>query len=887
MGSFNLETAIATWRQFHAYRRVFLNDDLDELERHLRDFVTHQQAQGHDDEAAFRLAVDNMGDFEGGRAEYEKVYWGKHRRQHTLTHELYWRLSMFKNYLKIAVRNFIKQKGYSLINVAGLALGGVCCLFIYLFVQNELRTDTFHAQGDRIYRVVRVVEDDDGLNRVGITSAPFRDALADHFPDMIEQATRLMPSDGVVTIGDDQFLEQRLSIADANFFQVFSYPLLAGDPETVLARPNTMVLSEATAQKYFGTRNPVGQTLLVDGDMTFEVTGVFRQPPHTRSHVAFDLLISMETVREARFYSEWWWNTLFTYVMLSPEVNPTSLQAQLPRFMDQYFGEDMARNNRRIDLMLQPLEAIYFDGDTDDWRVIHGSKAVIYLFMVIALLIIGVACINFVNMTTARSVGRAREIGIRKTLGAWRLHLMSWFLGEALLLTATAGVLAFGTVYLLRPWFEQVIGTRLVVDLFSVEVVGFAVVFLLLTGLLAGAYPALFLSSFEPVKALKEKISFGSSQVVVRRGLIVFQFTISSLLIIGTLIVNRQLDYVADKQLGFQPAQLMNIAINNGDIRPHLKTFQETIEQLPGVQVSSVMSGTPGGFFDTFLFRAGEQWEKTYTLRTLYTDAAFGEVMDVQMLAGRDFDPDFPTDSARAVIINKTTADLFGWTPQEALGQRFENQFRDSTAKEVIGVVADFHFESLHQPIAPLVVAMNADYREILVKVETAHLDETMAAIEQAWGTFSPLYPLEAFFLDQQFAQLYDSDRRQRRVFTAFSIIGIFIACLGLFGLAAFNAEKRRKEMGVRKVLGASVADILVLFNREVLLVVGVSFLIALPVAYLLADWWLQSYAYRVPNGGWNYVVAGAIVLVLAVLTVSYQSVKAALADPVKSLRYE
>jgi putative ABC transport system permease protein len=416
---------------------------------------------------------------------------------------------------------------------------------------------------------------------------------------------------------------------------------------------------------------------------------------------------------------------------------------------------------------------------------------------------------------------------------------------------------------------------------------GFAVVFLLLTGLLAGAYPALFLSSFEPVRALKEKIHFGTSQVMVRKGLIVFQFTISSLLIIGTLVVNRQLDYVADKALGFQPAQLLNISINNSDIRPHLDTFRETVERLPGVQAAGLMSGTPGGFFDNYLFRAGEQWDQTYTLKTLFTDAAFSEVLDVAMLAGRDFDPAFPTDSARTVIINKAAADLFGWTPEEALGKRFENQYRDSTAKEVIGVVENFHYASLHQPIAPLVVAMNADRREVLVKVDTDHLDETLAAIEEAWNQFSPLYPLESFFLDQQFAQLYESDRRQRSVFTFFSIVGVFIACLGLFGLAAFNAEKRRKEMGVRKVLGATVLDILVLFNREVITVVGVSFLIATPIAYLLTREWLQGYAYRIEISWPIFLIAGLTALGVALLTVGYQAVKAALADPVKSLRYE
>lgn len=884
---FDLDNAIQNWRRSLRKDPAFEDGDIAELESHLRDEIERLKAKGLTEQESFQKASEKIGEPESLGQELYKTRTTKVDATPPWKQSS-WMPSMLNNYFKVARRNLVQNKLYTGINILGLSTGIICCLLIYLFVQNELNYDNFHENGERIYRVVRVMDAEKDPRLVGITSAPFRDALKNDFPEMVDQATRLMPSDGLVTIEDQKFRENRFYIADANFFEVFSWPLDKGDPKTVLSRPNTVVLSEEVAAKYFGSDNPVGQTIQVDGDTEFEVTGVFSKPENANSHIEFDLLASMETFRDANFYTGWWWNTLHTYVMLPPNVDPQSLEKQFPGFMEKYFGENMAQNNRRIDLDLQPLTKIYFANETTfDWQVSHGSKSVIYMFGIVALLIIIVACVNFVNMATARSVNRAREIGIRKTLGAQRFNLTIQFLGEALMITFAAGLISFGVVYSLLPWFEQLIGNQITVELFSTEVIMTTIIFLIVTGLLAGSYPAIFLSSFKPIKALKEKINFGASQLVVRKGLIVFQFAVSSLLIIGTLIVNKQLNYVADKSLGFQPSQLLNISINNDDIESHLKTFQDEIERLSGVETSSVMSGTPGGFFDNHRFRVGEKWDETHTLKTLYTDFNFSEVLDLKILAGRDFDPSYSTDSTDAVVINKAAADMFSWTPEEALGKRFEDQFTDSTARQVIGVVENFHYESLHQPISPLVVSMAPDRREILVEVETGNLNETMASLEKIWNKFSPLFPIEYFFLDQQFAQLYESDQRQRAVFSAFSIVAIFIACMGLFSLAAFNAEKRSKEMGIRKVLGAKFSDILLLFNKEVIIVVAIAFLLAIPATYIFAEQWLQGYAYRIPNGVSNYVWSGVIILGLSIITVSYQSIKVALMNPVNSLKNE
>lgn len=884
---FNLENAIQTWKRKLRSNPAFEDGDIAELESHLREEVESLKGEGFSEEEAFKHASEEIGEPEPIGDELYKTRTTKIDATPSWKQSI-WLPSLMHNYLKVARRNLVNNKLYTGINILGLSTGIICCLLIYLFVQNELNYDTFHKNGDRIYRVVRVMDAETDPRLVGITSAPFRDAITNDFPEIVEEATRLMPSDGLVTIDNRKFRENRFYIADANFFKVFSWPLIKGNPQTVLNRPKTVVLSEEVAAKYFGSENPIGQTIQVDGDTEFEVTGIFSKPENANSHIEFDLLASMETFREANFYTGWWWNSLHTYVMLSPNVEPETLEKQFPGFMEKYFGEDMAQNNRRIDLDLQPLTEIYFANDTTfDLQVAHGSETVIYMFGVVALLIIIVACVNFVNMATARSVNRAREIGIRKTLGAQRFNLTIQFLGEALMITFAAGLISFGVVYLVLPWFEQLVGNQIAVNLFSTEVIITTVFFLIFTGLLAGSYPAIFLSSFQPIKALKEKINFGASQVFVRKGLIVFQFAVSSLLIIGTFIINNQLNYISEKSLGFQPEQLLNVSINNGEFLQHVETFQQKIEGIPAISETSVMSGTPGGFYDNHRFRVGDNWEETHVLKSLYTDYNFTEVLDLKVLAGRDFDPSYSTDSTDAVVINKAAADKFGWTPEEALGKRFEDQFTDTTARQVIGVVENFHYESLHQPIAPLVVSMHPDRREILVKVETENLNETLASLEEIWNEFSPLYPIEYFFLDQQFARLYESDRRQRAVFSAFSIIAVLIACMGLFSLAAFNAEKRSKEMGIRKVLGASFSDILLLFNRQVITVVAFAFLLATPAAYIMAEYWLQDYAYRIPNGASNYLLAGLIIVVLSIMTVSYQSLKIAFMNPVESLQKE
>ncbi|MEQ9307860.1 MAG: ABC transporter permease [Balneolaceae bacterium] len=881
---FNLEQAIKEWKRKLRKSPGYEDGDIEELESHLRDRIDALIESGESNEEAFNVASVEIGNVELVAKEFYKITTTKPFLD--TSSGMNW--GILSNFIKISRRNLFRNKLYASLNILGLVIGITSALFIYLFIQNELSYDTFHEKGDRIYKVHRVIERPEGSELVGITSNPFKAGLEAEFPNMIEMATTLGPGDGVVSINDQHFMEPRLYMTDENFFQVFTYPFISGNPKTALLEPYTVVLSKETAEKYFGNENPIGKSIIIDGEETFEVTGIFGQPEGAKSHVNFDLVVSIITFSDYDFYNQWGWNQVHTYALLSEGVELRDIEPQLPSFMDKYFGENMARLNRRIDLNLMPLDEVYFSNFLAfDWQVEHGDESVIYIFGIIAILIIVVAGVNFINLATARSVSRAKEVGVRKTLGAQRFVLFTQFMTEAFVMAFLAGLISFILVYFLLPPFEQLIGISISVNMFSPEILLMTVSLLLLTGFLAGVYPAIFLSSFKPIKALKEKISFGTSQVLIRKGLIIFQFAISSLLIIGVSLVNKQLDYISNKSLGFQPDQLLDISINNSTVRSNIPQILDQLKTISGIEEVSVMSGSPGGFFDNFSFSI-ENNDEVLTMNTLFIDDKFSEVFDLNMIAGRDFDKAYSTDSSSATIINQKAAEFLGWTYEEAIGKQIENKnLSNEGYRTIVGVVEDFHFASLHHQIEPLVVSMKSDYRNIVAKVSTENISGLLPQITETWNNFSPLYPIEYRFVNEQFAQLYESDTRQRKVFFAFSIIAIVIACLGLFGLATFNVEKRSKEMGIRKVLGATMSDLLLTFNKEVLSIISISFLIAVPITYFLAEEWLQNYAYHINNDLYSYILAGIVVIVLAIITVSYQTMIVAKANPVDSLKSE
>lgn len=792
---------------------------------------------------------------------------------------------MVGNYLKVAARNLWKQKLFSIINLLGFSLGLTVTLLILLYVRSEVSYDSSHKNGDEIYRVLRTADLNGAGYLIGVTSGPFGPALENDFPGTIQQAVRVLPTDGLVTYQNHSFLEKKFYLADADFFEMFSFPLERGDPATVLDQPNSVVLTPEMAQKYFGESDPLGKTILLDEDIEFVVTGVLAPPPG-RSHLDFDFLSSIQVLERFDWFHNWWNNNLLTYVRIASPELAEQVKSQFPGFMDKYFAEDFKRTGGRIDLTLMPLSEVYFAKDIRYDQTKHGDKQAVYIFSIIAGFILLLACVNFMNLTTARSGRRAKEIGVRKVLGAFRRELIWQFLTESFLMTLLAILLAATTVELLLPYFNAMFDLGLSVDFTEVGVISALAILLLLVSLLAGSYPAFLLSSFQPQRTLKSQNSPKSHGVLLRKGLVIFQFCVSIFLIIGTLLVGRQLDYLRDKDLGFLGEQVAIVKNNNMEIVRQEEAFKTRLRNEPEILAASAMTGAPGGFHDTMSFGIVGQ-DQNRRLRTVFTDFDYVKSLGLNIVAGRDFSREFGTDVEKAVLLNETAARNMGWSSEEAIGRVMYNTMTDNVQKEVVGVVADFHFSSLKNEIDPLIITLQSNPRIFAIKIRAGEVQQAVAKIESHWHAIAPAYPLELSFLDDNFFALYKQERTESRLFSSFAFISVIIACLGIFALAAFAAEERTKEVGIRKVLGATVTNVTVLLSLEFVRLVAVANLIAWPLAWFAMNQWLEVFAYRTNIGLGIFLLSGGLALAIALFTVGTQAVKAALANPIESLRYE
>ncbi len=791
---------------------------------------------------------------------------------------------MFKNYLKTAWRNLMKNKVFSFINILGLTIGITVCMMIYLFIMNEFSFDNFHKNGDRIYRVQRGIMMDGKANSVAYLSGPYMPALLNDFKGQIVSAVRVNQNDNLFSVGNKSFHEKKEIDVDSNFFNFFSFPLLKGNPSTVLNDINSLVLTETTAKKYFGSiDNAMGKIVMLNKDAPLKVTGIAKDVP-SNSHFDFDLVTSLARRRDASFMNVWINNGLYTYVELAPNVTQAQIEKQLPAFMEKNVGSDMRKYGFQYTLSLLPLKDVYFSNSLDDTK--HGDKKVVYIFLSIAILILLIACINFMNLSTVRAAERSKEVGLRKVLGALRNNLVWQFIGESVLLTTISCLLSVGLLFLIMPSYNALLGYSLTVSWNTSTIYLFLASIIVIVGFLAGSYPAFFLSAFSPIQALKGKLKLGKGGASFRQVLVVIQFSISVFLIIGTIIITKQMSYVKNKQLGYNKEQTVIIPIDNNDIYNNLNSFKTELQNQSAVQSVSAMSGEPGGFFDGHMFEVEDHAER-WNARTEFADFEFVKTLGLKIIAGRDFSAQFPTDTTSAVLINKTAAAKLGWTPQQAVGKWILNTVRDSTRRRIIGVVNDFNFQSLKEDIDALVISPAEDRRQILVKLKPGNLQAGLALIKTAYNKAAPDYPLEYKFLDQQFDELYKKDIRQQTILSVFAGLAIFVACLGLFGLASFTATKRFKEIGVRKVLGSSVQNIVVLLSKDLLKPVLIATCIALPLGYWVMNKWLQNFAYQTQLSWWIFALAAFITFGIALITVSIKAIKAAIANPVKSLRTE
>jgi putative ABC transport system permease protein len=791
---------------------------------------------------------------------------------------------MIKNYIKIAWRNLYKNKAFSIIHILGLTIGITVCMMIFLYIMNEFSVDKFQTKKDHIYRVMRGY--DIAKPKVAYLSGPYGPALLNDFPQDIKAAVRVSPSNNLISFGDKAFNETKVYATDPGFFTLFTFPLIKGNAADVLNKPNYIVLTENTAKKYFGSvDNAMGKVVQVDKHLQLKVTGIAKNVP-SNSHMDFDIIIPLANYTNSPGFNTWINNGLFTYVLLNNNVTKAQVEKQLPQFMEKYMGKDMARFGTKFDLALTPLTEIYFEKASAFDNVKHGDKMVVYIFLSIAVLIMLIACINFMNLSTIRAVERSKEVGMRKVMGALRNHLVIQFIGESVLLAVMSCLLAIGLLIICMPYYNQLLGYSLTVRWTSLPIYLFLIGVVAVVGFLAGSYPAFFLSAFSPIQALKGRLKLGSSGVFFRQSLVVVQFSISVLLIIGTIVISRQMTYVKTKQLGYNQEQILTIKIDNDDIYNHKETFKRELEASNNISSVSLASGEPGGFFDMQGFDAEGQHE-TFKSRTEYADFEFAKTLGLKIIAGRNFSSQFATDTAKAILINRTAAQKLGFTPGQAVGKWIKNLVRDSVRRTIVGVVEDFNFLSLKENMDALVISPSEDRRVVIIKMKAGNIASTLETINKTYANVAPVYPFEYSFLDQKFNTTYKADLRQQTILSIFSGLAIFIACLGLFGLASFTAAKRTKEIGVRKVLGSSVRGILLLLSKDLLKPVLIATLIAMPVGYYFMDKWLQAFAYRVPISWWIFVLAAFIAIAIAFITISFRSVKAALANPVKSLRSE
>ncbi|MEO6673801.1 MAG: ABC transporter permease [Ginsengibacter sp.] len=792
---------------------------------------------------------------------------------------------MLKNYFKTAWRNLMKNKVFSFINILGLTLGITVCMMIFLFIMNEFSVDKFHKDGDRIYRVMRSYKNEGKGGSVAYLSGMYAPALLNDFKSEIIKAVRVNPTDNLVTIGNKSFHEKKVYDVDPDFFSLFSFPLIRGDAATVLENPNSVVLTESTARKYFGSiDNAIGKVIELDKSLPLKVTGIAKDVP-SNSHLDFHLIVPLENYKNSGTMTTWINNGIYTYVMLDPHTTPQQVESRLPQFVEKYMGGDLKKYGFYWTLSLMPLKDVYFDNVSFDYAR-HGDKTVVYIFLSIAVLILLIACINFMNLSTIRAVDRSKEVGLRKVLGALRNNIVWQFIGESILLTTISCLLSIGLLQLMMPLYNQLLGYSLAVSWNAIPIYFFLIGVIVIAGFLAGSYPAFFLSAFSPIQALKGKLKLGKGGSVFRQALVVVQFSISVFLIVGTIIITKQMSYVKNKQLGYSKEQTVMIRINNDDIYKKINTFKTDLQNRVAVQSVSMMSGEPGGYFDFHVFDVEGHNEK-WNARTEFADFEFVKTLGLKIIAGRDFSPQFPTDTTEAVLVNKTAASKLGWTPEQAVGKWIKNTVRDDAKRRIIGVVDDFNYLSLKENMDALVISPAMDRRVALVKLKAGNLASGVALVKNEYSKVAPAYPFEYSFLDQQFNDLYQKDLRQQTILTVFAALAIFVACLGLFGLASFTATKRFKEIGVRKVLGSSVQGIVVLLSKDLLKPILIATCIALPVGYWAMNKWLQSFAYKTTLSWWIFVLAAFITFAIAFLTVGFQAIKAAVANPVKSLRTE
>ena len=808
---------------------------------------------------------------------------------------------MIKNYFKIAWRNLKRNKFISFINLFGLTVGLCCCLLITLYILNELSYDRYNKNANNIYRIERTFlnAETGALSlELGAVAPPFGPLLQNDFKDIKKLTRVLATGTSAIKYGDNIFNQDNVFFADENLFDIFDFKVTKGNVAKSLNDPYSVMLTEETAEKYFGNDDPMNKVIRLNNQYDFKVTGIYKALP-ANAHWHPDVMISFSTLKDSAIYGEknlmnnWGNNAFYTYLLLPEHYNPKKLENQFPAFQNRHIPADgkFQASDYSI-LSLRKLTDIHLHSHKDSELEINGDINRVYIFSAIALFILLIACINYMNLSSARSVLRAKEIGVRKTAGASKGELVGQFLYESVFIAWLAAIFAFVLTVIALPWLNQLSGQQLSTNsLLQWKVLTAILLLPFVVGIFSGIYPALYLSSFQPVKVLKGIMKKGGGNISFRKALVVFQFSISIILIIATVIVFQQLNYIQNKSLGFDREHVITFKNNNG-LNVSFESFKTELLSNSNIKKVGRSSRIPTGRLldsqGSMLNRGDSLAPSKADIKYVVADEDFIPAYGIKIVAGRNFSKDYGTDTSSFLINETAVKALELKSNDDAIGKQFQYGGQKGT---IAGVFNDFNFESLHQRIIPLVLFESRtddgdNYDNISIKA-SGNISAALTQIEKTWKKFLPEIPFEYQFLDNRYAKLYESENRQSSIFTIFSCIAIFIACLGLFGLSAFTITQRVKEIGVRKVLGASTGSIVKLISKDFLLLVVIAAVIAFPVAWYAMNHWLQDFAYRIQIGWWVFLLAGIIALLIAFATISFQAVKAAMSNPVNSLRSE
>ncbi|WP_347158542.1 ABC transporter permease [Pontibacter chitinilyticus] len=797
---------------------------------------------------------------------------------------------MLQHYLKTTWRNLTRNKVYTAINVVGLAIGVASCLLIFLYVQHELSYDKAFTRHDRIYRVVNNLIVEDEVEKASITHAALAPNLAADYPE-IEAATRMINwHKRVFRQGEKAITIDNTFFADSNYFDIFDYKLLEGNPKTALQEPNSIVLTEEVAGKFFANPLDAMFNTLKIGNDSYKVTGIFKAVD--AAHMKPNVLVSINSLPadlRQQFKSNWFSTNSYTYILLRQPGMGDALQAKLPDFVKRRVAPARGDTKERVELYLQPLTYIHLNSDYLWEPFPVGNKSYIYIFSFVGIFILLIASINYMNLATARSVKRAREVGLRKVVGASRPQLIAQFLSESVLLTLLALVIALVFVELLLPSFNSLTEKQIPSTYFTNPTLLLVIIAIgVFIGLVAGSYPALVLSHFRPVDILKSDKTPRGGGALLRKGLVVLQFTISLVLIIGTVVVYSQMHYLKNQDLGFTKDQVLVIDIPSGDstIVSKMPVLKTELLRNPHITKAATTGMIPGEETGVIIFkveRDDKMAEKT--MNTIWADYDYLDLMDIKVKKGRNFSKEMPTDEENGFILNEAAVKALGWT-QDPIGKRIGGS--DTTSGRVIGVVQDFNYKSLHSKIEPLVIMLAPQNSgSLLARITPGNFSETLGYVENTWQRLAPTQPMEYTFLDESFNLQYRAEEKMLTIFGYFAGLTILIACMGLFGLVSFMAEQRTKEIGIRKVLGSSVSGIVLLLTKDFAVLVLVAIVLACPIAWYGMDKWLQDFTYRTQISAWIFILSGLAALALAILTVSYKATRAAMTDPVLALRSE